>query len=352
MSSLQRVADHLTQFSLDEHTGDCRLPVQSRKLIKLQRLIEEASWCWASSSVRTIDANVDPLSFFREYVHLNRPCIVEGVQISGWDPATIWERIQKKLEGVQIRVNATPTGRADACFHSTRDNVTFFAKPKEMLLPSEDFFGWLSGGHSLPQGVYYVSAQNNSLNEEFKDILVDSGLAPASLLFGDLVFGKTCDAANLWIGEQRSTTTIHRDSSYENLYCVLKGCKVFHLLPPFAACFLGESDFPNAQFEYDSTHGWSVNPEPGTTSWVQLDVEEPEQAVRICPDFAAIKHLVQRVEVSENQVLYLPAGWWHQVSHKEKTIACNYWYDREFNSTWILEEVVESLVNTNSSIGS
>jgi len=41
------------------------------------------------------------------------------------------------------------------------------------------------------------------------------------------------DAINLWIGNSRSVTALHRDN-YENVYCQITGRKHFVLLPPIA----------------------------------------------------------------------------------------------------------------------
>lgn len=42
-----------------------------------------------------------------------------------------------------------------------------------------------------------------------------------------------------------------------------------------------------------------------------------------------------RCEVAAGEVLYLPAGWWHQVQQlsdgDEPVIAVNYWYDMAFD---------------------
>jgi jumonji domain-containing protein 7 len=56
------------------------------------------------------------------------------------------------------------------------------------------------------------------------------------------------DAVNLWIGDSRSVTSIHSGESdnsfarfvngpsapdpYENIYCVIRGKKIFTLFPP------------------------------------------------------------------------------------------------------------------------
>ena len=41
--------------------------------------------------------------------------------------------------------------------------------------------------------------------------------------------GSPPEAANLWIGTDASVTSFHRDH-YENLYCVVRGTKVSHVV--------------------------------------------------------------------------------------------------------------------------
>ena len=70
--------------------------------------------------------------------------------------------------------------------------------------------------------------------------------------------GQTPDAANLWIGNSKSITSLHHgiiikhklyhclicyEDYYENLYCQIRGIKRFHLFPPIAYPFL-EGMFP------------------------------------------------------------------------------------------------------------
>jgi jumonji domain-containing protein 7 len=67
--------------------------------------------------------------------------------------------------------------------------------------------------------------------------------------------GKAPDAVNLWIGDERSETTFHRDH-YENVYCVVRGIKVFHLLPPCDGRLLGYREAPAAKFTSSTRRGY------------------------------------------------------------------------------------------------
>ena len=74
----------------------------------------------------------------------------------------------------------------------------------------------------------YVSRQNDSLTEEFPEL---AGDCDEHLPWATEAFGAPPDAVNLWCGDERAETTFHRDH-YENVYCVVSGVKIFHLLPP------------------------------------------------------------------------------------------------------------------------
>lgn len=55
----------------------------------------------------------------------------------------------------------------------------------------------------------------------------------ADIAWARIALEKEPDAINLWIGNSRSVTALHRDN-YENIYCQIIGSKHFVLLPPVA----------------------------------------------------------------------------------------------------------------------
>lgn len=92
--------------------------------------------------------------------------------------------------------------------------------------------------------VPYLSRQNDSLREEFPSLLED---VPEMISLAKEVCGNDPEAVNLWIGDDRSVSSCHKDP-YENFYVVVRGEKVFTLLPPASAPFLHETDFPAATY--------------------------------------------------------------------------------------------------------
>ena len=113
-----------------------------------------------------------------------------------------------------------------------------------------DDHGDVHPSHKPP--VPYVSRQCGSLLEEFPKLVGDCS---HEMAFASDAMGKAPDAVNLWIGDERSETTFHRDH-YENVYCVVRGIKVFHLLPPCDGRLLGYREAPAAKFSRgDSCRG-------------------------------------------------------------------------------------------------
>ena len=96
----------------------------------------------------------------------------------------------------------------------------------------ETFLSRLRGraktGIPADEDVLYLQSQNDNLHDEMHDLLED---ATDELLFASEVFGSSPEVANVWIGDERSVTSLHKDP-YENLYLVVQGTKTFDLLPP------------------------------------------------------------------------------------------------------------------------
>lgn len=112
-------------------------------------------------------------------------------------------------------------------------------------------------------GVYYIQKQNNNF-EEFQDAL-QSDLGPEIRTWGTQVFGNPPEATNLWMGDQRAVSSVHKDF-YENLYCVLRGEKHFTLLPPSNIPFMYYRPTKSARYVLTSDK-LEVVPEEGETYW-------------------------------------------------------------------------------------
>jgi jumonji domain-containing protein 7 len=97
--------------------------------------------------------------------------------------------------------------------------------------------------------IAYLQSQNSNLTDNgagdlsplLKDLEIDDGRGhqTTSLGWADEAIGCKPEAINLWIGTEKSRTSMHRDH-YENLFTVIRGAKIFTLYPPSEAYFLCE----------------------------------------------------------------------------------------------------------------
>jgi jumonji domain-containing protein 7 len=83
-------------------------------------------------------------------------------------------------------------------------------------------------GKTNSTGVMYVQHQNGNFHTEFSklqgDVDEEIGWVSASI-------GSKPDVVNIWIGNDNAVSSLHKDP-YENFYAVVKGQKIFTLLPP------------------------------------------------------------------------------------------------------------------------
>jgi hypothetical protein len=77
--------------------------------------------------------------------------------------------------------------------------------------------------------VAYLSHQDSNLTNQFPTLL--GAEVPLTVPLASRCLDRDPDAVNLWVGDARSVTTVHRDP-YHNFYLVVSGWKEFVLLPP------------------------------------------------------------------------------------------------------------------------
>jgi hypothetical protein len=97
------------------------------------------------------------------------------------------------------------------------------------------------------QAVVYYSQQNDCLRQIPEISTTIWNKFPTSFQFANLAFGTQLDAVNLWIGNQRSVSSMHKDH-YENLFYVASREKHFTLCPLADVPFLNIGEFPSASF--------------------------------------------------------------------------------------------------------
>jgi len=260
--------------------------------------------------------------------------------------------------------------------------------------------------------VLYYSRQNDCLREELSPLWNmkrlesddgvggnDSFLFPRSFPWAEEAFfgqqppsasGNSSassvgpDAVNLWMGDERAVSAMHKDH-YENLFYVLSGEKVFCLCPPSDAPFLYEREVLSGRFrvsrgdcdENDDHHddsstlrGENCN-EASRRKWsVVLDQEENANSPSSHGDGYSRVHWIATdlfgtnsrrskdeeeyplskyahpitVRVQAGELLYLPSLWFHRVTQTRETIGINYWYDMNFGSPmWCYFHLLQQL---------
>eukprot|EP00903_Cladosiphon_okamuranus_P008955 g8569.t1 len=110
---------------------------------------------------------------------------------------------------------------------------------------------------------------------------------------------------NLWLGAMETTTNMHYDAN-NNLLFVLKGSKRVALLPPNMSA--GVQAMP-------------VFSESANHSGLRAD-----QTAAVVDSAEALRKGAVYAEVAEGEALFIPEGWWHQVTSSHGTVAINVWF--------------------------
>jgi len=293
----------------------------------MESLCQDATDFWIPPQVPVLQAeSLDGLTFLKDFVARNTPCVVEGL-LCDWKATERWTDERYLIDACgehRFHVNVSPDGRADSVFQI--DGEELFVKPAEVKMTMREFLQELDSPGKT--AVHYLSFQNDNLRREFAGSLLQD--VPKMLGIAEGVLNPV-DACNIWIGDERAVSSMHLDH-YENLYSVLRGEKVFHLLPPcFHPSMLGEQEFPTAHWKLGSDGSFEiVREESLMTPWIRNDlVDEPDRF----PE--CLRECLLECRVRQGQTLFLPAMWLHRVSQTKKTIAVNFWHDMTFDHRWV-----------------
>ncbi|KAI1125372.1 phospholipase A2 [Nemania abortiva] len=301
-----------------------------------------------SSRIEELDEEPSPLEFMR-YVARNTPFVVRRGACH-WTATRTWDAayLRSTLAGQTVNVAVTPFGNADAPTPDS-EGRTVFAKPHEEEHEFSQFLEYvvrqekasLVNGEEAQDGdeVWYAQTQNDNLRHEYITLFSQ---VEKSIAFARIALERDPDAINMWIGNSRSVTALHRDN-YENVYVQVAGCKHFVLLPPLFQPCVNEQDLEPATYIRSEIDGQQKEERlvlrmdemvEGNEAKVPFATWDPDAAeVRATP----YSHLAKPVRVSlePGDMLYLPAMWYHKVSQSCSEdgicVAVNYWYDMEFS---------------------
>ncbi|OQS01127.1 hypothetical protein ACHHYP_01804 [Achlya hypogyna] len=305
------------------------------------QLSEDAKDFWAPRSVARIPPP-SPLVFYRDYVSKNIPVIITG-GIDHWPAMRKWtdDYLLQTIGNKTVTVDVTPSGYGDAVL-ALDATTKVFVQPEERDVTFREF-------HTLYHdaafdGIPYLSHQNDSLRDQFPQLVGD---VDAAIGFAAEAFGNTPEAVNLWIGDERAVSTMHKDH-YENMYCVVRGRKHFTLLPPSDVAFLHETTYPTTRYVHESRtarfDAAALRPSTHPSWFVHVPVEAAESTPWIPVDplnvdaaqFPNAKHIAPlEVVLEAGEMLYLPSLWYHRATQLCDTVAVNYWHDMEFDAKYV-----------------
>ncbi|MCJ1281592.1 hypothetical protein MMC26_000912 [Xylographa opegraphella] len=294
--------------------------------------------------VDELDEEPSALEFMR-YVARNRPFVVRK-GASGWAAVQRWDcrYLVDKMKDRNVNVAITPHGNADAVV-TAPDGVRYFVKPYEVEEPFADFLAEVRRQErdgDVTSNVMYAQTQNDNLRGEYSELFED---VEQDISCARIALEQQPDAINLWIGNSRSVTALHRDN-YENIYCQVIGQKHFTLVSPVETGHIDEQCLPSATYMSSGSKGNSETPDSlPEVRQEQLVITPDKDSVpvpcatldvnRIEQDMQEIHHCRPiRVTLGPGDMLYLPALWYHTVSQTcgDEGICCavNYWYDMDF----------------------
>lgn len=258
----------------------------------------------------------DPLSilqFYRKFVARNVPVVIKG-GIDHWPALEKWDQfyLRSKMCDAEVTVALTPDGRGDCIQEGS------FVLPFEQKMCFQDALDIME--ERPMDKVIYMQSQNDCFSREFAVLIDDIEI---QLPWATEMLGIPPDAVNMWIGDDRSVSSLHKDP-YENFYTVVRGRKHFLLHPPVDYPFLYPKKVNQTQYILESGHWKRIPVEAPQIEWISVDPLQLDT-------FPLYKHtLPLRVTLNPGDMLYLPSLWFHEVSQDNFTVAVNFWYDMDF----------------------
>ncbi|KAK6444182.1 hypothetical protein FP744_10000430 [Trichoderma asperellum] len=288
-----------------------------------------------SHSMEELFSDPSPLEFMR-YVARNTPFVIRG-GASHWKATQKWNStyLKSALDGQFVNVAVTPFGNADAPTFSPEHQATVISKPHEEIQLFSDFFTYVTQQETDPafpsdSEVRYAQTQNDNLRDEYLTLYSD---AQKDIPFARIALEKEPDAINLWIGNSRSTTAMHKDN-FENIFVQIVGRKHFVLLPPlFHACVNERPVLPATYIRQGDGFALRLDPDSQPVPLATWDPDDPERNPTSTSPLAKPLY----VTLNPGDMLYLPAMWYHKVKQscisggEGFVLAINYWYDMDFS---------------------
>jgi len=168
--------------------------------------------------------------------------------------------------------------------------------------------------------LYYLNLQSSNIRAIVKP--------PLSYLTTDMnlpsfFLSLSTTAANLWLGSSDpnlgANSGLHHDIG-DNLYILVKGRKKVRLFSPADSFNL----YTVGNILTVSKQGLHQLCGSRESHWSQIDFNKPEEEIiEKYPRYSQARSVECMVE--EGEMLFIPSGWWHQVTSYGIHIAINVW---------------------------
>ncbi|KAE8326968.1 cupin-like domain-containing protein [Aspergillus sergii] len=261
-----------------------------------------------SHVVEELSEEPSPLEFMR-FVARNTPFVVRG-GASSWKACQEWNSayLLKALKDQTVNVAVTPYGNADAPTRHPDYDSPVFAKPHYEDQPFDTFLEYVvrhETDPNFPQDaeVRYAQTQNDNLRDEYMALYAD---VQKDIPFARIALDKAPDAVNLWIGNSKSVTAMHKDN-YENIYVQVLGKKHFVLFPALSYPFVNEK--PLRPATYVRTKDGLVLQMDDNDEPVPFPTWDPDRPSENTTPFSQYAQPL-RVTLNPGDMLYLPAMWY------------------------------------------
>jgi Cupin-like domain len=255
-------------------------------LRKLESVVGNLQTLWQSSPAYSVVEKRDHLSrdeFVERYVRGCRPVVIQGLArdwpaMQRWSPQDLKQRFGHLEVEVQAERQADPQYEVNKLQHQRRVRLCDFVDRVLAMGPSND---------------HYLTANNELLRRpEFAPLLADIGSLP-----------DYCDANQLpnscsfWFGPAGTVTPLHHDTLML-FHTQVVGRKRWRFVSPL--------ETPRVYNYYDV--------------YSPVDIDRPD--LNRYPDFAQVK--VLDVVVEPGETMFLPLGWWHQVTAMDLSMSFSF----------------------------
>ncbi len=155
---------------------------------------------------------------------------------------------------------------------------------------------------AAPRVRLLTQKENDNLRHEYVRLFSH---VQRDIPFARIALQKPPEAINLWIGNSRSVTALHKDN-YENIYVQVLGQKHFVLLPSLCSPCVSERSLRPATYARRGDGRLELRLEDGDlVPFATWDPDEP------AANSSLYSHLASplRVTLNPGDMLYLPAMW-------------------------------------------